>query len=255
MKDHKQTNRETRMKNLITNLFWITILLSTSTKSFCQNDAKTGSVPAGVDLLRRVHQRYFHGPCKIYAFSQKNTHYRNDSITGHSEWHEVIAFPDRFRINFGDQNAGNFVVYRNDSAFNYQSGKLVKKRKDTNVLLLLLGGMFYREFEEVTQRLEQGGYDLNRFSEQSWKGKNVYVVGAMLNDLESNQLWIDKETWRVLRIIEKIKDKDMMDMRFESHQLWCKGYVETRVSFRRNGKLEQVEEYFNIRETDRFPTE
>jgi len=45
----------------------------------------------------------------------------------------------------------------------------------------------------------------------------------------------------------------MMDMRFEAHQYWCKGYMETKVSFRRNGKLEQVEEYFDIRVADKFP--
>jgi hypothetical protein len=44
---------------------------------------------------------FFQAPCKIYSFSQKNTHYRNDSIIKTSVWQEAIEFPDKFRIWFG----------------------------------------------------------------------------------------------------------------------------------------------------------
>jgi hypothetical protein len=206
-------------------------------------------------LLEQMHQRYYKGPCKIYTFSQKNTHYRNDSVVRHSEWHEAVEFPDRFRINFGDGAAGNFVIFKNDSVFNYKENKLVKMRADPNTLLLLLGGMYYRELPDVQARLKQAGFDTGIFSEQTWNQQPVYVVGALANDLVANQVWIDKKTLRVLRIIEKINDKDTMDMRFEAHQDWCKGYVETKVSFRRNGKLEQVEEYYDIKVSERFPME
>jgi hypothetical protein len=86
-----------------------------------------------------------------------------------------------------------------------------------------------------------------------WNGTEVYVVGAKKDDVQSNQLWIDKKTLRVLRIIEKMNEQETMDMRFEAHQDWCKGYLETRVSFRRNGVLEQVEEYYDLKPTAAFP--
>ncbi len=50
-------------------------------------------------------------------------------------------------------------------------------------------------------------------------------------------------------------DEEMMDMRFETHQKHCKGFVETKVSFRRNGRLEQVEEYYDIKEATGFPAD
>ncbi len=208
-----------------------------------------------VNLIGRMHTRYYKGPCKAYIFSQKNTHFRNDSVVGNSVWHEAVEFPDKFRIHFGDKAKGNFVVYKNDSVFNYKAGKLMKERADSSSLLLLLGGMFYRELNEVMIRLKHAGYDVNVLSEQSWNGRPVYVIGAKQGDLTANQVWVDKKDLNVLRILEKLNEKDMMDMRFESHQRVCRGFVETRVSFRRNGRLEQVEEYYDIKQVESFNTQ
>lgn len=204
-------------------------------------------------FLRRMHRQYAEAPCRVYSFSQKNSHYRNDSLIRHSTWHEVIAFPDRFRIQFDDPAKGNSVYFRNDSAFHYRAEKLVKSRRDSNSLLLILGGMYYREFNDVLNRLKQSGFNCSLLSEQEWKGKAVYVLGAQAGDLKPNQIWFDKSDFRVLRIIENLNEKDKMDMRFESHLPWCKGFVENKVSFYRNGKLEQVEEYYDLKAIDRFP--
>lgn len=206
----------------------------------------------GTDLLRAMHNRYKNGPCKSYTFSQKNTLYKGDSVSGHSLWYEAVEFPDKFRIHFGEKSEGNYVVFKNDSAFNYKSGKLVKRRRDENTLLLLLGGMYYRTFEDALLRIEKAGYNTNIISSERWKNKRIYMIGAKNADTLSNQIWVDEVSLRVLRIIEKLNEKDVMDMRFESHQDWCEGYVETKVSFRRNGVLEQEEEYYDIKETKGF---
>lgn len=210
------------------------------------------SQPAGEAFLKKIHTRYLHAPCPCYTFSQKNTHYRNDSIVGNSAWHEAVQFPDKFRINFGDKADGNYVVFKNDSVFRYRKGQFVKSRPDSNSLLLLLGGMFYREWDDVKKRVEEAGFKLSVSSEQVWQGKEVFVIGAKAGDEKSNQFWIEKKSGRGVRIIES-NGADVMDMRFEEHQDWCKGYVETRVSFRRNGKLEQVEQYYDIAPCNTFP--
>lgn len=227
-----------------TKLFFYLALLVTC-NSFSQSKSSTA-------LLKEIHTKYYLGPCKAYTFSQRNTHYRNDSIIDKSVWHEAIEFPDKFKIQFGEKTDGNYVIFKNDSAFNFRKGKFTKARTDSNSLLLILGGMFYRNFDNVIARLQALGYDLSKFSEQNWNGEAVYVVGAMANDSPSNQIWIDKKSLRVVRIIEKMNAQDTMDMRFEAHQDWCKGYVETKVSFRRNGKLEQVEEYYDLKIADKF---
>lgn len=205
-----------------------------------------------VQLLEKMHTRYKEGTCKNYTFSQRNTHYNNDTVIGESVWHESVGLPDKFRIVFGDSAKGNSVLFRNDSVFHYRRSELVKSSADSNTLLLLLGGMYYRSINDVKSRLKNAGYDLSVFSEQQWLGKPVFVIGAAKGDHSANQLWVDKKDLVIVRIIEKMNAKDMMDMRFESHQKWCKGFVENRVSFRRNGMLEQEEEYYNLKETLEF---
>lgn len=218
-------------------------------------DQPSFSFRTGDDVLSYLHQRYRNSPCKAYTFSQKNTHYRNDSISGTSEWHEAIEFPDRFRIDFGDKAAGNFIIFRNDSAYRYKQAELKSATYDPNTLLLLLGGLYYRDFADVMSRLQKEGYRTSVLSKQHWRKQKVYVIGAEAGDLSSNQIWVSKKSWRIVRIIERMNENDVMDMTFDRHQAHCKGYVETKVTFKRNGKTEQVEDYYNISAVEKFPDE
>lgn len=205
----------------------------------------------GEVLLHHLHKKLHGKYCKSYTFSQKNTHYSSDSISGFSEWHESIEFPDKFRIDFGNLSEGNFVIFKNDSAFSYQQFKLSKIRPNSNVLLLLLGGMYFRPFDDVIQRLKKEHFNLALLTESTWNNDPVYVIGDTIAH-QSNQIWIQPKTHLIVRIIQKINDTDWMDMRFEEHQKLCNGYTETKVSFRRNGILEQTEEYFNITPVSEF---
>lgn len=217
------------------------------------SDQRSFSFKTGDDVLDYLHQKYRNGPCKTYTFSQKNIHYRNDSITGTSEWHEAIEFPDKFRIDFGDKSSGNFVIFRNDSSFRYKNAELKTTKYNANTLLLLLGGMYYREPADVRMRLQKEGYHTVVLSKQRWRKQKVYVIGAEAGDLQSNQIWISRKTWRIVRIVERMNEKDMMDMTFDQHKQHCKGYLETKVTFKKNGKTEQVEEYYNIITVEKFP--
>ncbi len=198
----------------------------------------------GEELLRAMHTKYKQAPCKCYTFSQKNTHYKGDSITGYSDWHETIRYPDYFKISFGDTTSGNSVVFQNDSVYNYKNSQLMRSRTDSSTLLLLLGGMYYRPYKEVVARLTKADYDLNQIASRQWIKQEVWVIG---NVPDGNQIWITKKDHRIVRLLEKTKALDLMDMRFESHERWCRGWIETSVSFRRNGELEQVEDYYNIK--------
>jgi len=206
----------------------------------------------GTMLLKKMHDQYSYKPCRSYSFSQKNTHYKNDTVSGHSEWHENIEFPDKFRIVFGSPEDGNRILFRNDSVFRYRKNILLRSGRDSSSLLLILGGMYYRPYNDVLERLKKAGFNINVLSDQTWNGQAVYVMGAKEGDVVSNQIWVEKKNLKVVRILENTGDVQM-DMRFESHQPLCKGYIENKVSFRRNGKMEQVEEYFNVVENTPFP--
>lgn len=243
------------MKPLILtlNLLCCTLLLRAQVITLAiDSDQRSTSFKNGQDVLSYLHGRYQYAPCKAYTFSQKNTHYRNDSITGTSSWHEAIEFPDKFRIDFGEPGDGNFIIFRNDSSYRYKQHELKSVKYDSNTLLLLLGGMYYRDLADVFPRLEKAGFQIAVLSKQRWRKEKVYVIGAAEGDLQSNQIWISRKSWRVVRIIEKLNEKDVMDMSFDSHQAHCRGYVETGVTFKRNGKTEQVEVYEHITPVEKF---
>ncbi len=220
-----------------------------------ETDSHELSFNTGKDLLNYLNEKYKSAPCKAYTFSQKNKHYRNDSVVRTSEWHEAIEFPDKFRIDFGDKTSGNFVIFKNDSSYRYKQSKLVKTAYNPNTLLLLLGGMYYREQDDITRRLEKEHYNTTVISHQKWNKQKVYIIGAQPGDTTSNQIWVSKKNWRVIRIIEKMDDGHMMDMTFDEYQKHCNGYVETKVTFKSDGKIEQVEEYYDIKAVDNFPKE
>ncbi len=213
------------------------------------------SFKTGNDVLNYLYQKYKSGPCKSYIFSQKNKHYRNDSVVGTSEWHEAIEFPDKFRIDFGNKAEGNFVIFKNDSSYRYKKSELVKTTYDTNVLLLLLGGMYYRTIENVNLRLQKENFNTTLLSTQLLNKQTYYVIGAQQGDTTSNQVWVHKKTWRVYRIIEKMENGHTMDMTFDDHQKHCNGFTETKVTFKDNGKIKQQEDYFDIKAVDSFPKE
>jgi outer membrane lipoprotein-sorting protein len=212
-------------------------------------------VETGKDVIDFMYQEHKQAPCKAYSFSQKNTHYRNDSVIGNSEWHEYIEFPDKFRIDFGETEDGNFIIFKNDSSYRYKNKLLKKVNENSNILLLLLGGMYYREVSDIINRLEKEHYNTKIVSEQKWNKQHLYVIGAVKGDSISNQIWVEKKNWRVVRIIEKMDSESMMDMTFDTFQKNCNGYIETKVTFKRNGKIEQVEEYYNIKPLDKMPIE
>ncbi len=217
--------------------FRIIILLVFAQTALAQNYS------TGTAYLKQLHKQYERKMCQCYTFSQKNTHYKNDTVSGHSEWHEKINLPDYFKIAFGDTTQHNYVEFKNDSMYSYKLGKFVKSRADSNSLLLILGGMYYRPFENTIARLQHAQFNVAAIRADTWQSQAVWVIG----DAGKNQIYFSKSDGRVVRILEKLNSGDEMDMRFEAYQKWCGGSVETKVSFRRNGRLEQVEEYYGLR--------
>jgi hypothetical protein len=215
----------------------------------------SSSIKTGTDVLQKMYSKYKHASCKSYTFSQKNKHYKNDSLTGASEWYEAIEFPDKFRIDFGDKSKGNFVIFKNDSLFRYSTFELKKAIPDTNNLLLLIGGMYYRELNDVLLRLQKASYQTQIVSKQKFKKQKVYVIGALKGDTLSNQIWVSKKNYRVVRIIERMDATHTMDMTFDAFTKHCHGYVETAVTFKNNGKIEQVEVYYDIKTVEVFGDE
>ena len=208
-----------------------------------------GQYGNGEELLKAMHDKYANKYCQTVQFDQKTIRYVNDStIKDTSYWFEWISYPDKFRIDFGKKFGGNCVIFKNDSVFNYKNHKVVRKDRDENDLLLILGGMYFRPFEDVVVRLEKLGYDLDKLTQIDVNKNTFYVIGSPTENNENkHQIWVDKKDLKVVKFKTKLNEADWLEIRFDDFKKACNGFTETKVTALKNDKLEQKEEYLNLK--------
>jgi outer membrane lipoprotein-sorting protein len=202
--------------------------------------------PGSKETLKKMHDRYAGKWYKTFSFNQTTEVYRNDSLKQTETWYENIKFPNDFRIDFGNPDSGNAVIFKNDSSYFFRSGQIAQVRRYEDDLLFLLGGMYFYQFDEVTTKMKLFGYDLDKFHEDTWKGKDVYVIGAGKGEDSVNQLWVEKGNYSPVRMI-KYENKNKEEAFFENHVKLGGGFTETLVHFFINDKLLQVEKYHDLK--------
>ncbi len=198
------------------------------------------------DVLKKMHDRYTGKWYKTLRFNQTTEVYSNDSLKRTETWYEHIKFPNDFRIDFGNPDSGNAVIFKKDSSYFFKNGKRAGVRLEKNDLIFLLGGMYFYPFAEVITKMKSFGYDLDKFHEDVWKGKSVYVIGAGKGEDSVNQLWLEKENLNLVRML-KFDSKEKEEGLFENHVKVGGGYSESLVYFYINDKLVQVEKYHDIK--------
>jgi hypothetical protein len=194
------------------------------------------------DVLKKMYDRYHDKWYGSLTFVQTTERYRNDSLVNTSTWYEAILFPNEFRIDFGNPQHGDAVIYRNDSVFSFQKGQLKKSGAQFNDLTFLLGGMYFIPFDSSLARLRSLHYDLDKSRQDVWRGRPVYVIGAAGKDEKLNQLWIDKEKLVLVRFL-KYDDGRKAEGIFDNHIQLSGGWSETSCTFYINDKLIQKEFY------------
>jgi outer membrane lipoprotein-sorting protein len=207
--------------------------------------SRTG--PAGSEeVLKKMHERFAGKWYKTFSFNQTTEIYHNDSLKQTETWYENIKFPNDFRIDFGNPDSGNAVIFKNDSSYYFRNGQMAQARPYEDDLTFLLGGMYFYQFDEVTTKMKLFGYNLDKFHEDTWKGKDVYVIGAAKGEDSVNQLWVEKENYSPVRMI-KYENKTKEEAFFENHVKLGGGFTETLVHFFINDKLVQVEKYHDLK--------
>jgi outer membrane lipoprotein-sorting protein len=202
--------------------------------------------PGSLEILKKMHDRYAGKWYKTFSFNQTTEIYRNDSLKRSETWYENIQFPDNFRIDFGDPDSGNAVIFKNDSSYLFRRFQRATVQPNNDDLLFLLGGMYFYSFNEVPVKMKSFGYDLDKFHEDTWKGLPVYVIGARKNEDSTNQIWIEKENFSVIRTL-KYENNTREEAFFENHVKLDGGFTETLVRFYINNKVIQVEKYHDLK--------
>lgn len=214
---------------------------------WCFSSLSAQSITSTDQFLTALHQKYKGRMPKTISFTQETTFFKADTISGKQTWYEYSEFPDNFRIVFGEPANRNTVIYARDTVYNIKAGKLSSKRYGRNNLMLTSGGWVYLSKEEVLNRLTEDGYKTDKFHEDTWNGRKVYVIGADKGDTTSKQVWVDKEYFYAVRVFETFPNGVAFEGHLSRQIKIGDAWIETHCEFFTKGKIFQMEDYREVK--------
>jgi hypothetical protein len=141
------------------------------------------------------------GTVQTLKVFQKTVLYSPDLEGGMRELDETLyfRFPDQFRSEVNRPELEKIRVVNMEGALTIVDGKIVGETEglfDHFKDLLL-----YKDTDLLGRELTQLGIKLNVVSLGRFKERIAYVIGARYPDESVPQLWVDKETFRPIRLI------------------------------------------------------
>ena len=200
-------------------------------------------------LVRAMHDRYAKSWYSTLTFTQKSTTYNADGTTKVETWYEAALLPGKLRIDVGPPADGKAYILADGNVTIFDKNKEVRSRPQQNMLLVLGFDVYGQPAEKTLQVIAEEKYDVNKFHEDSFEGRSMYVVGADKGDLKSRQFWIDKERLLFFRLFQpdRTDPNKMEDIRFVDYREMTGGWVAARVEMRVEDKIVFTEDYSDIK--------
>ena len=206
------------------------------------------SVNDGESLIRAMHARYSGKWYRTMTFIQRTTLYSQTGAPSEQTWYEALSLPGKLRIDYGNPEAGNALLFRADSNYQFAGGRLARTATGWNELLVL-GFDVYTQPPEVTSSILRSlGFQMSRMRGASFDGRSVWVIGTTsISDSTSKQFWVDRDRLVVVRTIEKRPEGRRVDVRFGDFAAAGNGWVAKQVFQYVDGQVRLHERYTNIK--------
>jgi hypothetical protein len=162
-------------------------------------------------------------------------------------WYEALELPGKLRIDIAPLDSMKTILFRNDSVYQFDQGKLKDAKPLVHPLMVLGFDVYGDPVAKTVQKLKGLKFDLSKIHQTRWQGRPTYVVGAEAGDTTSPQFWIDAERLYFVRSLEPSKKDPSVinDVRFEKYIPLAGGWLELEVLFLSNGKQQVKEEYLD----------
>lgn len=200
-------------------------------------------------LIDAMHTRYAGQWYRNLTFTQTTSYLRPDGTPSRVEtWYEAGMIPGRLRIDLGDLAKGNGVLYRGDSVYQVQGGRVTQRTTGRNILMTLGFDVYAQPVAATLNQLRAERIDLTALRMDTLYGRRVYVVGAGPTDSTSNQFWVDADRLLFVRLIQSDAERRRtQDIRFERYVQHGGGWVAEEVRVLSGGRMIFHEEYANVR--------
>lgn len=211
--------------------------------------ARSDAITSADQLLAAMRARYDDSWYETLTFVQKSTYLRPDGSVNRVEtWYEAAMVPGRLRIDIGEPSRGTGALYRNDSVYVLDRGRIADRRRGRNPLLVLGFDVYRQPVAKTMAQLRAENIDLSVLRTARLGGRDMYVVGAAPNDSTSNQFWVDAERLLFVRLIQtNPQTKRTADTRFERYVKHGGGWVAEEVRVLVGGRMVFHEEYSKVR--------
>jgi hypothetical protein len=211
--------------------------------------AFAADIKNGEELVAAMHKKYSKKWYKTLTFVQKTTQFRPDGTTQVTTWYEAMSVPGRLRVDIEPLENGNGIMFLDNTQHSFNKGKLARSQPRVHPLLVLGFDVYAQPVDKTVKLLKDLNIDLSVLHEETWQGREVYVVGAKQGDLNAPQFWVDKKNLYFVRLIELGgKDKkQVQETQFNKYEkVKGGGWIAPEVIFIVDGKRVLLEEYTDI---------
>jgi hypothetical protein len=199
----------------------------------------TGSAPApksvsitdGESVIRAMNARYAGRWPKTATYIQTVELLGPAASRGSDQtWYDAIELPGRLRIDYVNPDLGNGLLYRSDSSFQFNNGRLVRSGNGWNELLLMTQDVYSQPPELTASILRGMGVQISKMHTSGFLDKSVYVIGAAANqDSTSKQFWIERDRLVLVRVREKRADGQFTDIHLGEFTPFGQGFIAKEV--------------------------
>ena len=217
---------------------------------FPASGALAQATPAdGAELVRLMHDQYVGRWYRTLTFTQATLRRTAADTMAHETWYEAMKLPGRLRIDVGAHDGNPVILFARDSIYIRRGAQLMPPRAGRNILLVLGFDIYGQPVSHSVSQLRDEGFDLTRIHDDTWQGRRVFVVGAGRGDTTSKQLWVDAERMVFVRMLAPPGPgaAGTEEVRFDDYQRAGGGWLATLVTATRAGRLQQREQYSDIR--------
>jgi hypothetical protein len=118
-------------------------------------------------------------------------------------WYVAWMAPGRVHVDIGGASKGDGAINTPDSVYDFADGLQTRGDTGVNALLLLAFDVYTEPMDTTVTVLTRHGFRFDKMHDASLDGHAVYVIGSATPlDLSSPQIWVDKERFLVLRLIQ-----------------------------------------------------
>ena len=193
----------------------------------------------GEDLVREMHDRYAGKWYRTLTFVQKTTY----PVGKVETWYEAAKLPGNIRIDIAPLDSGKAILFRSDTIYQVEGGKVGPGRAFVHPLLVLGFDVYLDPADKTISKLKGLKFDLTKIHSDTWQGKPVYVVGADSGDASSAQFWVDQQNLLFVRMLRPTPQGGVSESQFNKYVKVGQAWLSPEVLFFVNGKAGNREEY------------